>query len=113
MTEVASDSDSDDEIEGLNPRTVGSIDLTDGRESRFSNRRYWKPFPNIVKVAMKSHLFRSKTQSAKSSDAPVADAERVSQLATPLIQTWYKERDGWRWVERDVDEVLAELRKLR
>lgn len=62
---------------------------------------------------MKSHLFRTKARSAKFDDAPPVDAKRVSQMAPPLNQTWYKERDGWRWVERDVGEVLAELRKLR
>ncbi|KAF9653224.1 hypothetical protein BDM02DRAFT_3183167 [Thelephora ganbajun] len=113
VTNVVGDDDSDDETIGLNPHTVSSVDLTSGRESRASTRKNWKPFPSIAKVAMKSHLFRPKARPTKSSDAPVADAKRISQLASPLDHTWYKERDGWRWVERDAGEVLAELRKLR
>lgn len=113
MTDAISDSDSDDEIEGLNPHTVSSTDLTDGHESRASKRRVWTSFPNIAKVAIKSHLFCPKTRSTNSGDAPAANAKRISQMASPLDQTWYKEQDGWRWVERDVDEVLAELRRLR
>jgi len=48
------------EIEGLNPRTAGSISLTNGRESSGSNGRNWKSFSNIVKVATKSQLFHRK-----------------------------------------------------
>lgn len=110
MADVIGDSASDDKTVGLNPRITSSTDLSNGHESRASDKKPWKPFPNISKAVMKSHLFRRKPRSTKS---PVADAERVSQMASPLNQTWYKERDGWRWVERDVDEVLAELRKLR
>ena len=95
-------------MEGLNWRTVGSSDLEPDRESRASNARNWKPFPKIAKVAVKSHIFRPRTR-----DGPVAGAKRASKIISPLNQTWYKEQDGWRWVERDLDDVLAELRKLR
>lgn len=98
-----SDSDDDDKF----------ADATSDRESRTSNERSRKPFQNIVKLAKKTRLFRLRTRPTKSGDAPVADAKRISQMASPLNQTWYKELDGWRWVERDVGEVLAELRKLR
>lgn len=108
MAGVISNSTCNEEIVGLNPRLVSSITSDSGHESRATNRRNGKPFPAISKAAMKSHLFRLKPPSTQS-----RDAKRVSQLASPLDQTWYKERDGWRWVERDVDGVLAELRKLR
>jgi len=99
---------SDDETEGTNPCTGGSGDMVNDRESRVSNERNWKPFPKIAKVAMKTQLFRPRTR-----DVPAAGAKRVSRMISPLNQTWYKERDGWRWVERDLGDVLAELRKLR
>jgi len=113
MTDTFSDSDSDYETEGRDSCTFSSTDLNIDRESHASEKKQWKAFPNIAKVAIKTNLFRPKTQPTKPCDAPAADAKRVSQMASPMNQTWYKERDGWRWVERDVDEVLAELRKLR
>jgi hypothetical protein len=114
VADATSDTASDDKIVGLGPRIVSSIDLSNGHKSHASNRS-WKPFSTISKVAMKSHLLHRKTRSAKLCGAPVADAKRVSvsQIASPLDQTWYKEQNGWRWVERDIGEVLAELRKLR
>jgi hypothetical protein len=73
----------------------------------------WKSLPRIAKVAVKPTAFQSKIRSTKVRDVPTAIARRVSHLSSPLDQTWYKERDGWRWVERDVDEVVAKLRRLR
>ena len=107
-TEGISEFGSDDEVECLTPRTVGSDDLDDGRESRASGGRNWGPFPKIAKVALKTHLLRSRAR-----DIPIIGAKRASKIVSPLNQTWYKERDGWRWVERDLSDVLAELRKLR
>lgn len=113
---VAADSvgDSDgNEPEDSNPRTTSSVSLINGRESRAWDGKSWRPFPKISRIAMKTHLFRQKVRPTKSGDVPVADAKRLSQMSSPLNQTWYKERGGWRWVERDVNDVLAELRKLR
>ena len=99
---------SDDEVEGLSPCTIGSNGPADDRESRASNGRSWRPFPKIAKVSMKPHLFRPRTRNVQ-----IVGAKRASKISSPLNQTWYKERDGWRWVERDLGDVLAELRKLR
>ena len=108
------DEDSDDETIGLKPYSVSSIDLTNGREFYVSGRRRWRSLLNTAKVAMKSCLSRSpKPQCTKSGHTTAVEAKRVSQLATPLHRAWYKERGGWRWVERDVGEVLSELRKLQ
>jgi hypothetical protein len=113
LADVVGDSENDDEAMGLNPCTVSSLDLTDSSEFHVNGRRNWRSLLNKAKVAIKSFLCCPKSRSIKPGDAPVADAKRASQLALPLHRAWYKERDGWRWVERDVDEVLAELRKLQ
>jgi hypothetical protein len=108
------DEDSDDESIGLKPYSVSSIDLTNGREYYMSKRKRWRSLFNTARVAMRSCLPRSpKLQRTKSGRTPAIDAKRVSQLATPLHRAWYKERGGWRWVERDVGDVLTELRKLQ
>lgn len=106
--------DSDEETTGRNPCSVSSIDLTNGREFCASSRKSWRSLLNTAKVAMKSCVSRcQKPQSVKSGGTPATDAKRVPQLATPLHRTWYKERGGLRWVQRDVGEVLTELRKLQ
>lgn len=112
VTDIVSDYGGD-EMDDPNPRTPSTVDSTNDHESRTADGKNWRPFQNLTRVAMKTPLFRPKTRPPKSRDAPGPDAKRVSQMPSPLNQTWYKERDGWRWVERDVDEVLAELRKLR
>jgi len=107
-TDGISEFGSDDEVEDLTPRTIGSDSLDNDRESRTSNGGNWRPFPKIAKVALKTHLFSPRTR-----DVPISGAKRASKIVSPLNRTWYKERDGWRWVERDLGDVLAELRKLR
>lgn len=109
---ASNDSDGDCEIESTD-RPIIPIDPSEDHRSYGSNKVNWKSLPRIAKVAMKSTAFRPKIRSTKAHDAPIAIARRVSQISSPLDQTWYKERDGWRWVERDVNEVLAELRRLR
>ena len=112
VVDVSNDSDGDCEIESLDPPTI-PIDSPEDHRSYGSSKVNWKSLPKITKVAMKSTAFRRKIRPTKALDAPIAIVRRVSQISSPLDQTWYKERDGWRWVERDADEVLAELRQLR
>lgn len=110
---VSDDSDGDREMEGLD-RPITPVDPSEDDRSYRSIKVNWKSLPRIVKVAMKPSTFRSEIRSTKArSEVPIAIARRVSQISSPLDQTWYKERHGWRWVERDVDEVVAELRRLR
>jgi hypothetical protein len=111
---VIGEEDSDSDKIGLSAYSVSSIDLTDGREFCVGRRGSLKSIITTAKVAMRSYLSRSsKPRSTTSSDAPVTDARRVSRFSTPLHRAWYKERGGWRWVERDVGEVMTELRKLQ
>lgn len=110
---IVCEEDSGDETMDLNPYSVSSIDLTNGYEFRTSERKSWKSLLNAAKVVMKSCLSRSeKPRPTRPSDTQNTGAQRVSELAVPLHRTWYKERGGWRWVERDTGEVLTELRKL-
>lgn len=106
--------DSDEEKIGLNPYSLSSTDLANNRELYVRSRKSWRSIFNTAKVAMRSCLSRGpEHRPSKFVGVPTIGAKRVSQLATPLHRTWYKERGGWRWVERDVCEVLTELRKLQ
>ena len=109
---VSNDSDEDRETGSLD-RPITPIDLSEDEKFYRSTKMNWKSLPRIVKVAMKPSTFRPESRSTKARDVPIAIAGRVSQVSSPSDQAWYKERAGWRWVERDIGEVVAELRRLR
>jgi hypothetical protein len=112
-TRLSGGEDGNGERMDPSPYSASSIDLTSSSEF-CENGRSWKSLLNATRVAMTSCLSLSpKLRSRESGAVRVTGSMRVSQLATPLHRTWYKERGGWRWVEKDAGEVLDELRKLQ
>jgi hypothetical protein len=111
VADTTGESDSDGEVDGLKLRNVSSINSINNCEPRVRSGKDWKPFANVANCAMKPPPFRPRTlvmpQPLMRNGTPIKDALAVEPK--PAQTTGRR----WRWVERDIGDVLAELRKRR